>query len=190
MTKEIQHIIQENDRKMEENHEWANIPGFEGLYEASNNGLIRSFKTKMIKGLSLNNSGYFRAELYKNNERERLFVHRVVASLFVPKKSDSFDVVNHIDGNKQNNHYTNLEWTNKSGNQVHAVKMGLTKKLPLRNGTRNFQSKLTDSDVKVIRQKRDSGSKLKELALEFGVTESNISIICLKKGWKHTNENR
>lgn len=164
---------------------WKDIPGFEGLYECSNEGLVRSVETKKLKGQSLNNSGYLRVELFKKNKRTRLFVHRVVAELFVPNSNTkNFNVVNHINGDKVCNKPENLEWTNKSGNQVHAVRLGLTKTLPKRPGELNNQSKLTTNDILLIREKRNKGVKLKDLAQEFGVTESNISIICLKKGWK------
>ena len=58
---------------------------------------------------------------YINNVRKREFVHRLVAQNFVNKTDNTFDVVNHIDSNKINNHYTNLEWTNAKGNRIHAV---------------------------------------------------------------------
>lgn len=165
---------------------WKDIPGFEGLYECSNEGLVRSVETKKLKCQSLNNSGYLRVELFKENKRKRLFPHRIVASLFVANPNpEKFNVVNHINGDKICNRPENLEWTTKSGNQIHAVKLGLTKTLPKRLGESNNQSKLTTNDVLLIRDKRNKGVKLKNLAQEFGVTESNISIICLKKGWKN-----
>lgn len=164
---------------------WKDIPGFEGLYECSNEGLVRSAETKKLKCQSLNNSGYLRVELFKENKRTRLFVHRIVAELFIPNPNpEKFNVVNHINGDKICNRPENLEWTNKSGNQVHAMKLGLTKPLPRKPGELNNLSKLTTNDVLLIREKRNKGVKLKDLAQEFGVTESNISIICLKKGWK------
>lgn len=70
------------------------------------------------------NSGYAVVTLFNSGERLRETVHRIVAKLFCDN-SGGFDVVNHIDGNKLNNHYTNLEWCTQRHNNIHAIQTGL-----------------------------------------------------------------
>ena len=70
------------------------------------------------------NSGYAVVTLFNSGERLREAVHRIVAKLFCDN-SGGFGVVNHIDGNKLNNHYTNLEWCTQRHNNIHAIQTGL-----------------------------------------------------------------
>lgn len=106
---------------------WKDIPGYEGLYQVSNLGMVKRIKIlsrkeqRIIKQYA-DRSGYMTVYLY-NGEGTRGFflVHRLVAKVFVPnpwKKKE----VNHIDGNKSNNTFDNLEWSTRSENILHASK--------------------------------------------------------------------
>ena len=81
-------------------------------YQINRDGRIYN-KDKSLKKFHKNSSGYYVVDIYEKGIRQRWLVHRLIATLFVdnPKKEK---VINHIDGNKLNNHYTNLEWTNHS----------------------------------------------------------------------------
>lgn len=92
---------------------------FYGNYKSSwgrRNGLLK-------KGVS--RDGYYIVILYHNKKRCADTLHRMVAKCFCEK--NGFNDVNHIDGNKLNNHYTNLEWCSRSQNTIHAYKIGLKK---------------------------------------------------------------
>lgn len=104
------------------NEIWKAVPGYEGLYEVSNFGNIRNNR-KLLKFYTIN-SGYLCLKLIKDGVRISPLVHRIVASVFC-QKLDNYTEVNHIDGNKQNNHYTNLEWCSSSENKQHALSKGL-----------------------------------------------------------------
>lgn len=75
-------------------------------------------------------------------------VHRLVAELFVDGKTETRNEVNHIDGNKENNHYTNLEWVTRSEQISHAYRLGLKSN----HGEKNPNAKLTMPDVIEIRR--------------------------------------
>ena len=106
--------------------EWRDVPGWEGIYQISNTGRLKSFKEypagKILK-LTNRHGDYFRVVLQKVGRKSlSTSVHRLVAALFVPNPN-GFPVVNHIDGNKQNNNAANLEWCTASHNVRHAVSM-------------------------------------------------------------------
>lgn len=93
--------------------EWRDIAGYEGKYQVSNLGRVKSLnyrragKAKILK--TLERGGYLRVALYKNGKNDRLTVHRLVASAFIPNQ-DNLPFVNHKDENKKNNRADNLEW--------------------------------------------------------------------------------
>lgn len=92
---------------------WKDIKGYEGLYQASNLGRVKSFHTNFnSKGYlkpRLSKDGYYSVTLYKNGKSKQFKVHRLVAEAFVPN-SDNLPQVNHKDENKLNNNVDNLEW--------------------------------------------------------------------------------
>ena len=104
--------------------EWKSIPGYEGLYEVSSYGRVRSvercdrFNHKIVsKILKPNyvNSGYFRVGMYKNKTFKYYLIHRLVAQAFIPNP-DNLPQVNHKDEDKSNNRVDNLEWCSRSYN--------------------------------------------------------------------------
>lgn len=110
------------------NEIWRKIEGFE-KYEVSNLGRVRSLnyrKTKETKILKpgKDKKGYLKVNLYKSSKHSSKRVHRLVATAFIPNL-DNKTQVNHIDGNKQNNTVSNLEWCTNSENMQHAWRTGL-----------------------------------------------------------------
>lgn len=112
---------------------WKDIEGYEGLYQVSNLGRIKSFIKwnghKYIKEVRIINpyknysdKYYFRSviKLYKNGEKKDFKVHRLVAQAFIPNPND-YPIINHIDGNPLNNKVDNLEWCTQKYNVNHAL---------------------------------------------------------------------
>lgn len=116
---------------------WKPVKGFEGLYEVSNTGFVKSLprvkvnnkgkqitKERILKFNDFNN-GYLKVPLTNGNHIKRYYlVHRLVAEAFIDNPNN-LPQVNHIDGNKENNHVSNLEWCTREDNIKHAYKMGL-----------------------------------------------------------------
>ena len=104
---------------------WKDIEGYEGLYQVSNDGKVRSLnyrqtgqkkKMKLLK----NSRGYMRVDLCKNGKVKTFKVHRLVAQTFIPNPQNK-PQVNHIDENKANNCMWNLEWTTAKENINHGT---------------------------------------------------------------------
>lgn len=98
---------------MQQKEVWKSITGYEGLYEVSNLGHVRSVATGKIKGVSRGTGGHLKVNLSKNGQRKLLFIHRLVCTAFV-KEIPTDHVVHHIDGDPTNNRLENLEIMEKS----------------------------------------------------------------------------
>ncbi len=96
------------------NEIWKSIEGYEGLYEVSNLGNVRSLNWHLTGTIRVlkprqNGYGYLSVILYKNGKMKKFYVHRLVASAFLPNPQN-LPQVNHKDENKTNNSIENLEW--------------------------------------------------------------------------------
>jgi hypothetical protein len=98
------------------------IQGYEGLYRISSDGKVYSLNG--TKKTYISNTGYERVNLWKKGKGKKYSIHRLVAIAFIPNP-DNYKEVNHKDGNKRNNHVTNLEWCNASQNIKHAYSNNL-----------------------------------------------------------------
>lgn len=98
--------------------EWKDVVGFEGLYQVSNHGDIRNNKSGLLLAKSLMGAGYVKADLYKDGKRTQTSAHRVVAQAFVDNP-DGKPQVNHINGVKDDNRASNLEWCDKTTDHLH-----------------------------------------------------------------------
>lgn len=127
--------------------EWKDIEGYEGMYQVSNLGRVRSFK-KYREGRILKSfpdpNGYLKVSLSKNNKLKNHRVHRLVAIHFIPNPQNKSQV-NHIDGNKQNDNVNNLEWSTPSENGKHAYKIGLSKGRLNSKPTQQTRNKISKS---------------------------------------------
>lgn len=179
--------------------DWQSIKGYEGFYEVSNYGRVRSVDRtiKYSDGRELSYKGmvlkpnasegrYLGVSLYKNQKKERLYVHRLVAKAFI-ENSDNKPQVNHKDGNRFNNYTTNLEWVDQNENMKHAYDNGLSVN-PRLPGEMNPNSKLTHNQVNEIRGQRNKSSYA--LAVEYGVNASTIQRIWNGKSWSKQRPNK
>lgn len=107
------------------NEIWLPVVGYDGIYEVSNFGRVKSIrfgKTKVMK--QSNSHGYKTVELCVDRHRDCQRVHRLVAFAFIPNNApDTKIFINHKDGNRSNNHVDNLEWCTASENIEHAYRV-------------------------------------------------------------------
>ena len=89
--------------------EWKDIKGYEGLYQVSNRGRVKSTRNNIILKPIISDKGYYRVDLSKNGNKYRARIHRLVAQAFIPNPYN-YSQVNHKDENKANNCVSNLEW--------------------------------------------------------------------------------
>ncbi len=88
-------------------------------YSISDDGQIKNDITGRILKLRPSHRGYLKTNISINGKIQTVFIHRVVAELFIPNPNN-LPEVNHIDGNKENNHKENLEWVTSKENMIHA----------------------------------------------------------------------
>lgn len=158
------------------------IPGYEAVYDVSENGVVwRLWKSgdRPLKN-SVSARGYERVQLSTRNRTADYFVHRLVAAAFLgPRPHDM--CVNHKDGNKRNNHWTNLEYVTTKDNELHAVTNGLKA-----CGERHGRSRFTRDQVVLIRQRAIAGESKYELAMEFDTSWNQINNIVSGRTWRRT----
>lgn len=167
---------------------WVDVVGCEEFYQVSNTGLVKSKVRRysmpnggfvnrggsILKG-KIDKYGYLSFHLRVNKKSKHATAHRLVAIAFLGHKENL--QINHIDGNKLNNHIDNLEWCTSSENLKHAY----LHKLKNQDGEKNPQAKLSNCDIIEIRSKLKNKEKGIDIAKEYNVSKSTISAIKLNK---------
>jgi len=168
--------------------EWRSITGYEGYYSISNCGRVRREKASLgaTPGRILktsNRGNYPRVGLCINNVTTHYHIHRLVADAFLPPDPVRLQI-NHIDGNPQNNHISNLERCTPSENYHHA--MYTLERCAI--GEKHYNVKLTSDQVVTIRRELQNGVTGVALAKQFNVTPGAITAIKHRRIWKHIPE--
>lgn len=174
---------------------WKYIKGYEGLYQVSNLGRIKSLKRNTTKGRILKpllqNNGYYSVTLCKKGIKKVKSIHRLVCLEFL-NNDFNFPQVNHKDGNKLNNNINNLEWCSAKYNTIHSLKNNLRK---VKHGKEHKLSKKINQyslNGKFIR----SWDCISDVHREKGYNTGNICECCKKRLpsangfiWRYKNEN-
>jgi hypothetical protein len=167
------------------------VPGFEGVYEASATGCVRSLTrtvvgrdgiAKVMRGCVLrahtNTGGYLCLRLGRGAP---LMVHQIVALTFLgPRPAGAY--VCHEDGNRQNNRASNLRYDTPKANQRDRVKHGTHTK-----GSACPQAKLKEAQVRTIKCLLGKESHA-ALAARFSVSKSAVTLIAMGRNWKHVQK--
>lgn len=154
-------------------------------YEVSTTGAVTR-NGKIIKTQLC--AGYPSYTEYTNNKKRNVHVHRKVAETYIPNPENK-PCVNHIDGNKENNDVSNLEWVTHKENAQHASKMGLNDYQRTRKTKNNVSArKITMAQANEIRSKYVSGSRthgVRALGREYGLATNAILDILKGKTYTH-----
>lgn len=186
----VKHYIMQDVQEV-----WKDVVGYEGLYQVSNLGRVKSLDRQIIRS---NGTGYFVKEkilksslrngypcvsLHSDKGRKK-YTHRLIAEAFIPNPKNKPEV-NHINGIKNDNRIKNLEWATYSENIKHAYNTGL-RIHNVGKGEKCPRSKLTEKQILKIREKYTTGNyTYKQLADEYSVTDTTIGLIIRRENWSH-----
>lgn len=172
---------------------WKDIKGYEGHYQVSDLGRVKSLsrvvksrvgvfgtKKEIILKTFKNGDGYLKYKLCINGKEKSVISHRLVANEFLENPFNK-PQVNHKNGIKDDNRVDNLEWVTSSENVIHSLANNL--KIP-QKGSEHGMSKLTEKEVLEIRAIGRTKT-LKEVGKMYNVDMSLISLILLNKIWNH-----
>lgn len=176
------------------NEIWKDVPGYEGWYQVSNKGNVRSVDREFInsigrkcfmKGVPIKpmlSKGYLRVGLKRHQEVKRVPIHRLVAIAFIPNLN-SYETVNHINGVKADNRVENLEWCTVRDNVRHAFTNNLggyreksLGKLAIINEATSYHK----IDVTCPDGSLKAFGSVNEVSNYFGIKVSTISAALLK----------
>lgn len=164
------------------------IPGYDGLYEVSNKGNVRTIKRQgtddRILAGSIDRTGYKRVALCKKGITKSYAVHRLVCLTFLPNPNGK-RTVNHIDGNKLNNILSNLEWMTHSENHKHAYDF-LSRKSHM-NGKSGKDHHNSKSVIRVCKLTKEVMvfDSLRLATASVGGNEGHVSACCTGKRKSH-----
>jgi hypothetical protein len=170
----------------EPNEFWRDVPGYDGHYQVSDLGRVRSCKTHdgragptwVLRAPQVGRKGYLMLALYKRNRQSTRYIHSLVAEAFIGPRPAGKDVA-HNNGHPQDNRVTNLRWATKKENQADRLAHGTAIR-----GEIAYNHKLTEGAVREIRRLWAAGGVTRrELAEHFRVSESAIQQIYMGKNW-------
>ena len=153
------------------NEEWRDIEGYEGLYQVSNLGRVKSLnynhtKSEKILKSSIEGRGYKTVTLYKNGIQKTYKIHKLVAQHFIPNP-DNLMCINHKDENKLNNNVENLEWCTTRYNNIYGTRI-------------KRAAKSKSKKVKCITTNEKFNS-IKEASEKYNIYNGDIVNCCKKK---------
>lgn len=149
---------------MENTEIWKDVIGYEGIYRISDLGNVFIVKSSRLKFVNVANSGYRFAALSKNGKTKNFYIHRLVATHFIPNPENK-PYVGHIDNNQINNCQSNLGWCTQQENMDHAKSCGR-----VMANENHYKTKLNKELVLEIYNKISQGIETNALALEYGIT--------------------
>ena len=157
-------------------------------YEISNYGRIKSIhklngKTRQLKGSTIERGFKVLNVRLEDNSRDSVMVHRFVAEHFINRPSADHKYVIHIDGDKTNNKWNNLQWITHEEWVTHMLNT------PKRKASdRNRKWKLTEAQVKMIKRMLKRGkTKMPIIARKFGISVTHVKRIASGENWKDVN---
>lgn len=168
---------------LDQSEEW--LSSVVDNYEISSAGRVRRSApgrctyVGRVKKLTAGQNGYLVAGVTIHGSPGKKYVHEMVACAFIGPRPDGA-VINHIDGDKHNNHVSNLDYVTHAENMRHASGIGL-----LARGESHGSSRFTESDVREIRERHRSGDSICAIARELAASTCTVFKIIHRVTWKH-----
>lgn len=182
-----------NDEGLVCQEEWRDVPDYEGMYQVSDLGRVKSLQRKterihsksriklvkeIIRKQTKEKDGYLQVCLKKDLKVKTFKTHRLVATLFISNPENK-PQVNHKNSIKTINDVFNLEWNTSKENINHALDFGL-----MPRGEKSYKTILTEKQVLEIR-KIGKSILQREIGKMYGVSEETIGLILRRKTWRH-----
>jgi hypothetical protein len=170
---------------------WKDVPGWEGFYQVSTYGRVRSIPRKVptwrgwrispdkVLTPSIGDAGYKQVVLCRNGNGVNFTIHTLMVLAFIPNP-ESKPEVSHINDVKTDNRLENLEWATRVENSRRAIQNN-----KYRQGSRCSQAVLTERDISSIRRRLARGESGAAIGRSLGVTGQMISAIKNRKWWRH-----
>jgi hypothetical protein len=173
------------------NERWLPVPGYEGLYEISSLGKLRSFPRQTRAGIlggkpiagSKDEDGYIRATFSRDGKATRMYVHDVVLLAFIGPAPAGHEA-RHLNGHPAENDLGNLTWGTRSENAFDRTRHGTNVN---RKGELHPMTSLRNEDAMEIIRMKQRGMKQRDIALIYRIGEATVSRIVNAKGWLHLN---
>lgn len=171
---------------MSRTEEWRSVTDYEGLYEVSDFGRVRSIRTRtnskagaFLKPIRLHHA--YCVRLSRDGVVKPHFVHRLVTREFIGQIADG-QQVNHRNRDTADNRIENLEYVSPLQNTRHAIENG-GRTTP--RGEMNGQAKVDEAAVRRIRERVAAGERQSPVAREYGIDPSAVSNIVRRRNWAH-----
>ena len=169
---------------------WIPVKGYEGFYEVSDHGRVKSLSRyvrchtdskRLHKGKILENiippDRYYKALLCRNGETKQVYIHTLVCEAFIgPRPKNSHCM--HLDGDKKNNHISNLRYGSPSCNAAFMIDDGTVSR-----GVKRYNAKLDEVKVREIRKLAKKGISHRLIAEQYGIGRRTACAIALKQNW-------
>lgn len=181
---------------------WRKIPGYEGLYDVSSFGRVRSWRAagkvqhgnaaywpsgikesyRIMRPVSIQRGYLSMRFVSADGQRKGWLVHRLVALAFL-LNSSNLPMVNHINNVKYDNRLANLEWVDHAGNVKHVMDNRIRV-----GGARSANIQITQEDIIAMRRLWARGWSLTQIGQEFGMSFQNASRIIRGEQWKYLED--
>lgn len=173
---------------------WKDIEGYEGIYQVSNLGKIKSlyrkvfysdgrtytYKEKVLNWNIMKKVNRCYVHLYKNSERKAMLVHRVVALAFIPNPNN-LPEINHINGITTDNFVSNLEWITHSENMKHGFRTGLINNTGVLHGNNIYN----EDQIRRVKKYLLESKGQAEIERLTGVGRATVYEIKKGRQWTH-----
>lgn len=173
-----------NLRKLDD-EVWKEIPFADKKYEVSNYGRVKSYCYNKTEGKVLRpgiTKGFHTVTFKTEGKKKTFLVHKLVAMVFIEKESDDQTIAIHLDWNKKNNYFKNIQWvTREAAYERIMPRLQEINKIKNKGIVRN--SKLKPEDVKVLKGMLEKGVKQNVIAKLFSISEMQVTRIKRGENW-------